>query len=99
MTMTKRQVSRRKTQLCGRAALLTPAAERVAYGADFSHEETDYLYLLSEMEAIRGTLAGMIRIAAELGHDAGYTWDSIGDALGMTRQAAWERFAAEAVKA
>ncbi|MGH2760290.1 MAG: hypothetical protein ACRDKJ_12105 [Actinomycetota bacterium] len=27
--------------------------------------------------------------------DAGHTWTEIGEALGMTRQAAWERFSSE----
>jgi hypothetical protein len=27
--------------------------------------------------------------------DAGYSWEAIGGALGMTRQAAWQRFSGE----
>ena len=40
---------------------------------------------------VGASLAGVVRRARRLGA----TWAQIGDALGITRQSAWERFAAE----
>jgi ClpX C4-type zinc finger len=41
---------------------------------------------------VERSLAGWVRRARSLGA----TWERIGDALGMTRQSAWERFSAHA---
>jgi hypothetical protein len=40
---------------------------------------------------VEASLAGWVRRARQLGA----TWAQVGDALGVTRQSAWERFAAE----
>ena len=42
-------------------------------------------------QQVEENLAGWVRRARELGA----TWTAVGDALGMTRQSAWERFAGE----
>jgi hypothetical protein len=78
----------------------TPVAEgrpapapRVAPWDVLTLEEV--LAALPRMAAVRGqveqTLTGWVRRARELGA----TWARIGEALGMTRQSAWERFSGE----
>jgi ATP-dependent protease Clp ATPase subunit len=42
-------------------------------------------------QQVEENLAGWVRRSRELGA----TWTAVGDALGMTRQSAWERFAGE----
>jgi len=34
-----------------------------------------------------------LREAVHRARDAGYSWAEVGEALGMTKQSAWERFA------
>jgi ClpX C4-type zinc finger len=55
----------------------------------------EVLAALPRMAAVRGqveqTLTGWVRRARALGA----TWARIGEALGMTRQSAWERFSGE----
>ena len=55
----------------------------------------EVLAALPRMAAVRGqveqTLTGWVRRARTLGA----TWARIGEALGMTRQSAWERFSGE----
>jgi len=55
----------------------------------------EVLAALPRMAAVRGqveqTLTGWVRRARVLGA----TWARIGEALGMTRQSAWERFSGE----
>jgi hypothetical protein len=72
----------------------TPApAPQVAPWGVLTLEEV--LAALPRMAAVRGqveqTLTGWVRRARELGA----TWARIGEALGMTRQSAWERFSGE----
>ena len=43
------------------------------------------------IKQVEEDLAGWVRRA----HDLGVTWARIGEALGMTRQSAWERFSGE----
>jgi hypothetical protein len=53
------------------------------------------------LDALPGVARASARVEEELGHwvrkarQLGATWARIGDALGMTRQSAWERFSGE----
>jgi ATP-dependent Clp protease ATP-binding subunit ClpX len=61
-------------------------------------EELDDEGLLVEMVRIHGSRrqvdAAVAQVVARL-RDRGVTWARIGEALGMTRQSAWERFSGE----
>jgi ATP-dependent protease Clp ATPase subunit len=62
---------------------------------DLVNNVEEVLAALPRMAAVRGqveqTLTGWVRRARVLGA----TWARIGEALGMTRQSAWERFSGE----
>jgi hypothetical protein len=47
---------------------------------------------LTELAEIRDLVDAQIHLSAEGLRDEGFTWASIGDALGITRQAAEQRF-------
>jgi hypothetical protein len=53
---------------------------------------------LGALRGLAGSMRGVQRIVPDvvkLARDQRYTWAEIGDALGITRQSAWERFNGE----
>lgn len=55
-------------------------------------------YPLNVAKAIVGTAAGMeanLRTVVPVLRERGYSWTQIGQALGVTKQSAWERFSGE----
>ena len=52
----------------------------------------DYLAELSRLKAVRGEVDGLIVKAVKGARRNGISWYKIGPALGITRQAATERF-------
>jgi ATP-dependent protease Clp ATPase subunit len=72
-----------------------PAPAPQVAGWDLVNNVEEVLAALPRMAAVRGqveqTLTGWVRRARVLGA----TWARIGEALGMTRQSAWERFSGE----
>jgi ClpX C4-type zinc finger len=82
--------------LCAQLIADTPAGpvpRRALWDWDMAQE--DVLALLPRVVAagaqVEANLAQLVRKARSLGA----TWARVGEALGMTRQSAWERFAAE----
>lgn len=47
---------------------------------------------LSTLRRSRDDLTHLILLAVEDAHDAGATWEAIGEALGVSRQAAQQRY-------
>lgn len=47
---------------------------------------------LKRMAELADQLDQALDVAARAQHDEGFSWGEIADALGITRQAAWQRF-------
>jgi hypothetical protein len=83
-------------ELCGQIIAQKPANQEPLV-APWEHpaDLDDVLRILPKAAAagaqVEENLAGWVRKARSLGA----TWARIGEALGMTRQSAWERFSAE----
>jgi hypothetical protein len=52
----------------------------------------DYLDLVRRAQSIDDLAEQVLRLCVQQGRDAGHTWQEIGDLLGVTRQAAFQRF-------
>jgi len=81
-------------RLAGQASALAETAAATAAGAAAGSPlpAAGYLGLLRGARDA-GTLAGQaLRLCAQQARDAGCTWQEIGDLLGVTRQAAFQRF-------
>jgi hypothetical protein len=51
-----------------------------------------YLDVILKAQSIRATADRVLTLCIEQSRDAGHTWQQIGDLLGVTRQAAFQRF-------
>lgn len=66
---------------------------------DITEQAQDIAHLSDPLEVLRSlgdleraVMAGR-EAAAQLARFSGHSWAEVGDALGMSKQAAWERFA------
>lgn len=57
--------------------------------------ENDPLEGLREACRVATALDKLTRQSVKRARDAGHSWTQIGEALGVTKQAAWERFSGE----
>jgi hypothetical protein len=57
--------------------------------------ETEPLEGLRETCRLATAIDKLTRESVKRARDAGHSWTQIGEALGITKQAAWERFSAE----
>ena len=57
--------------------------------------ETEPLEGLREACRVTTALDKLTRESVKHARDAGHSWTQIGEALGVTKQAAWERFSGE----
>jgi hypothetical protein len=55
-------------------------------------ERTDYLGLVQVAKEVRDLADEVLAKTVDQSRDAGHTWQEIGDLLGVTRQAAFQRF-------
>ena len=76
-------------QLAGQAAALTEAA---AAGTGSPLPAAGYLGLLRRARDVDALAGQALRLCAQQARGAGCTWQEIGDLLGVTRQAAFQRF-------
>ena len=70
------------------AASATELADRIARPLD----ATDYLGLVRVARDLRDLADVLVARCVDQSRDAGHTWQEIGDLLGVTRQAAFQRF-------
>ncbi len=52
----------------------------------------DYLGLVGRARSVDNVAEHLLRLCVEQSREAGHTWQEIGDVLGVTRQAAFQRF-------
>lgn len=57
--------------------------------------ERDPLDIIRFITRVPKDLEIALRHAVKVARDQGHTWQEIGDAIGLTRQAAWERYATD----
>lgn len=81
-------------QLAGQAAALAEAAGAASVGAAGGGPlpPAAYLGLLRSARDADALAGQALRLCAQQARDAGCTWQDIGDLLGVTRQAAFQRF-------
>jgi Protein of unknown function (DUF3887) len=84
------------TELIGGAAsvsvLLAEQASALAGAARNPLVQPRYLDLIRSAEAARKMADHVLTLCVQQARDAGHTWQQIGDLLGVTRQAAFQRF-------
>lgn len=72
------------------------AADAVARGKKKINAEGEFRdWILQACELVAAS-ERLLALEVELARNFGVTWDDIADALGVSRQAAWERFAKQA---
>lgn len=78
--------------LAALSALLAEQASALAAALDSPPTPPDHLDLVRRSHGL-GTMAErMLKLCVRQSRDAGHTWQEIGDLLGVTRQAAFQRF-------
>lgn len=70
------------------------SADMVAAWEQKTSDE-DLLALLPKVASAQAQAERQLTMWVRKGRDRGITWTRIGEALGMTRQSAWERFSGE----
>jgi hypothetical protein len=70
------------------------SADMVAAWEQKTSDE-DLLALLPKVASAQAQAERQLTMWVRKGHARGITWTRIGEALGMTRQSAWERFSGE----
>ena len=72
-----------------------PGRDQTAIPFWESMTDDEMLAHLPRIAAVANQVEGDMRVWVQRLRDRGVTWTRIGDALGMTRQSAWERFSCE----
>jgi hypothetical protein len=72
--------------------LLAEQAEALAQAVRNPVVHPDHLDLIRRAQGIDDLAEQVLRLCVHQGRDAGRTWQEIGDLLGVTRQAAFQRF-------
>ncbi|MBF9072758.1 DUF3887 domain-containing protein [Streptacidiphilus fuscans] len=80
------------TSLAGLAARLTEQASALAGSIGSPLAQPSYLDLVRLAEDVDGLAEQVLKLCVQQSRDAGHTWQEIGDLLGVTRQAAFQRF-------
>lgn len=78
--------------LAGLAARLTEQASALAGAAGSPVAQPAYLDLVRLAQDVDGLAEQVLKLCVQQCRDAGHTWQEIGDLLGVTRQAAFQRF-------
>ncbi|MFD5816721.1 DUF3887 domain-containing protein [Streptomyces sp. NPDC059618] len=78
--------------LAGLAARLAAQAAALAGSAGSPVAQPAYLDLVRLAEDVDGLAEQVLKLCVQQCRDAGHTWQEIGDLLGVTRQAAFQRF-------
>ncbi|MFE2581096.1 DUF3887 domain-containing protein [Streptomyces sp. NPDC059378] len=78
--------------LAGLAARLAAQAGALAGAAGSPVAQPAYLDLVRLAEDVDGLAEQVLKLCVQQCRDAGHTWQEIGDLLGVTRQAAFQRF-------
>jgi hypothetical protein len=74
------------------AALLAEQALALGQAAGSPLTAPAYLDLVRQAREAEGLAGQVLRLSVQQCRDAGHTWQEIGDLLGVTRQAAFQRF-------
>ena len=77
------------TELTG---CLAQQASSIATSMTSVSTAPDYLDLIRRSQAAANTAEQLLKECVQQARDAGHTWQQIGDLLGVTRQAAFQRF-------
>ena len=78
------------TRLASQHRIAASAAERGQQKITFDRYFSDWIPSVSELSAAAERL---LALEIELARSFGVTWNEVGAALGVSRQAAWDRFA------
>ena len=78
--------------LAGLAARLSEQASVLAQSAGRPVARPDYLGLVRLAADVDGLAGQVLKLCVQQCRDAGHTWQEVGDLLGVTRQAAFQRF-------
>ncbi|MFE9425871.1 DUF3887 domain-containing protein [Kitasatospora sp. NPDC006697] len=78
--------------LAGLAARLTEQASALAESLGNPVAQPAYLNLVRIAQDVDGLAEQVLKLCVQQSRDAGHTWQEIGDLLGVTRQAAFQRF-------
>lgn len=73
-------------------ALLAQRASALAKAVGNPLTPPDYLDLVRHSRDVDDLAEQVLKLCAQQSRDAGHTWQEIGDLLGVTRQAAFQRF-------
>jgi len=73
-------------------ALLAQRASALAEAVGNPLTPPDYLDLVRHSRDVDDLAEQVLKLCAQQSRDAGHTWQEIGDLLGVTRQAAFQRF-------
>ncbi|MEU0845829.1 DUF3887 domain-containing protein [Streptomyces sp. NPDC005962] len=73
-------------------ALLAQRASTLAEAVGNPLTPPDYLDLVRHSRDVDDLAEQVLKLCAQQSRDAGHTWQEIGDLLGVTRQAAFQRF-------
>ncbi|MFH9979854.1 DUF3887 domain-containing protein [Streptomyces sp. NPDC017179] len=74
------------------SARLAEHASALASAARSPLTAPDYLELVRRAQEIDGLAGQVLKLCVQQSRDAGHTWQEVGDLLGVTRQAAFQRF-------
>ncbi|MFD7921724.1 DUF3887 domain-containing protein [Streptomyces sp. NPDC059740] len=74
------------------SVLLAERAADLAQAIGDPLSPPDYLALVRRSRDVDGLAEQVLRLSVQQCRDAGHTWQEIGDLLGVTRQAAFQRF-------
>jgi hypothetical protein len=78
--------------LAALASLLAEAATSLAAPMGDPLAPPDYLGRIRRAQELSGMGEQVLKLCVQQSRDAGHTWQEIGDLLGVTRQAAFQRF-------
>jgi hypothetical protein len=78
--------------LAGLAARLSEQARALSGAVGSPVAQPDYLDLVRLAQDVDGLAEQVLKLCVQQSRDAGHTWQEIGDLLGVTRQAAFQRF-------
>lgn len=78
--------------LAALSATLAEQASSLAEAVGSPLTPPDYLDLVRRSQGVDALAEQVLRLCVQQSRDAGHTWQEIGDLLGVTRQAAFQRF-------
>jgi hypothetical protein len=78
--------------LCNQIIAMEPVPE---FGAWSERPDDELLASLARIQAVAGQVEAAVHDHVGILRSRGVTWTRIGEALGVSKQAAWERFSGE----